>query len=82
MYDFYVNGEYYLYGPGSAVGSGFDLADFLMGNVDEFLQFGKAPSNIRSHQYAAYAQDAWKIGKRLTINLGLRYECATPKYDT
>ncbi len=81
-YDFYVNGEYYFYGPGTYVGSGVDLADFLMGNPDEMLQFGRAPSNIRSHQYAGFAQDSWKVSKRLTLDLGLRYEYAEPKYDT
>lgn len=57
VYEFYVNGEYSFYGPGS-IGSGVDLADFLMGLPDELLQFGKAPSNIRSHQYAGFAQNA------------------------
>lgn len=82
VYDFYVNGEYYFYGPNTGVGSGVDLADFLMGLPDEFLQFGRAPSNIRSHQYAGFAQDAWHLSKRLTLTLGLRYEYAEPKYDT
>jgi hypothetical protein len=82
VYDFYVNGEYFFYGPSTGVGSGFDLADFLMGNADEFLQFGKAPSNIRSHQVAGYAQDTWKVKKNLTLNLGIRYEYASPKLDT
>ncbi len=82
VYDFFVNGEYFLYGPSTSVGSGFDFADFLMGNADEFLQFGKAPSNIRSHQVAGYAQDSWKVTKNLTLNLGIRYEYASPKLDT
>lgn len=82
VYDFYVNGEYFFYGPSTGVGSGYDFADFLMGNPDELLQFGKAPSNIRSHQYAGYGQDTWKVSKRLTLSLGLRYEYAQPKFDT
>ncbi len=81
-YDFYVNGEYYLYGPDTGIGSGYDFADFLMGNPDEFVQFGRAPSNIRSHQYAGFAQDTWKAARRLTLTLGLRYEYAQPKFDT
>ncbi len=81
-YDFYVNGAFYFYGPSTGVGSGVDLADFLMGNPDEYLQFGKAPSNIRSHQYAGFLQDDWHASKRLTINLGLRYEYSSPKFDT
>jgi len=82
VYDFYVNGEFFFYGPSTSVGSGVDLADFLMGLPDEFLQFGKAPSNIRSHQYSGYGQDTWKVSKRVTLTLGLRYEYAEPKYDT
>jgi len=82
VYDFYVDGEFFFYGPSTGVGSGEDLADFLMGLPDEFLQFGKAPSNIRSHQYAGFGQDAWKVSKRVTLTLGIRYEYAEPKYDT
>ena len=82
VYDFYVNGEFFFYGPSTGVGSGLDLADFLMGLPDEFLQFGKAPSNIRSHQYSAFAQDEWHMRKNLTLTFGLRYEYSQPKYDT
>jgi outer membrane receptor protein involved in Fe transport len=82
VYDFYVDGEYDFYGPGTFVGSGVDLADFLMGLPDDFFQFGKAPSNIRSHQYAGFGQDTWKASRRLTLTLGLRYEYAEPKFDT
>jgi outer membrane receptor protein involved in Fe transport len=82
VYDFYVNGEFFFYGPSTGVGSGLDLADFLFGLPDEFLQFGKAPSNIRSQSYAGYAQDQWRATKRLTLTLGLRYEYAQPKFDT
>lgn len=81
-YDFYVNGEFFFYGPSTGVGSGVDLADFLMGLPDEFLEFGSAPSNIRSHQYAGYGQDEWKVSNRLTVTLGVRYEYAQPKFDT
>ncbi|HTQ56621.1 MAG TPA: TonB-dependent receptor [Bryobacteraceae bacterium] len=82
VYDFFVDGAFDFYGPGTGVGSGFDLADFLLGLPDDYLQFGKAPSNIRSHQYAGYAQDAWKVNPRLTLTLGLRYEYSQPKFDT
>ncbi|HLY16965.1 MAG TPA: carboxypeptidase regulatory-like domain-containing protein [Bryobacteraceae bacterium] len=82
VYDFFVNGAFDFYGPSTGVGSGFDLADFMLGLPDDYLQFGRAPSNIRSQQYAGYAQDTWKATSHLTLTLGLRYEYSQPKYDT
>jgi outer membrane receptor protein involved in Fe transport len=82
VYDFYVNGEFDFYGSSTSVGSGYDLADFLMGNPDEYYQFGRAPSNIRSHQYSGYGQDTWKVSNRVTLTLGMRYEYSEPKFDT
>lgn len=82
VYDFFIDGQYTFYGPTTNVGSGVDLADFLMGNPDQYTQSPKAPSDIRSHQYAGYAQDAWKVRRNLTLTFGLRYEYAEPKYDT
>ncbi|MGA8028552.1 MAG: TonB-dependent receptor [Bryobacteraceae bacterium] len=82
VYDYYIDGQFTFSGPSTLVGSGLDLADFLMGLPDQYLEFPKAPSNIRSKSYAGYAQDQWKASKRLTLNLGVRYEYAQPKFDT
>jgi hypothetical protein len=82
QYDFYGNGAYSFYGPSTATGSGTDLADFLFGLPDNYFQASNALSNIRTHQYAGYAQDSYKVTRRLTLNLGVRYEYSEPKYDT
>ena len=82
VYDFFINGAYFFYGTDTVTRSGVDLADFLMGNPDEYTQSPKAPSNIRSHQYAGFAQDTWKLTRNVTLTLGLRYEYAEPKFDT
>jgi hypothetical protein len=81
-YDYYVDGEFYFYGPYTSVGSGNDFADFLMGLPDEYLQFGAAPSNIRSKSYYTFAQDEWHLRKNFVITYGLRYEYNSPKLDT
>src|SRR5580765_1475951 len=82
LYDFYVNGDFFFYGSDTFVGSGNDLADFVMGLPDEYFQFGEAPSDIRSHNIYGFAQDEWKVRSNLTITLGLRYEYSSPKLDT
>jgi hypothetical protein len=84
VYDFYVNGLFFFSGDPAVggIGSGNDLADFLLGLPDEYTQFGEAPSNIRSKSTYAFAQDEWKIRRNLTLTLGLRYEYSQPKIDT
>ncbi|WP_263381755.1 TonB-dependent receptor domain-containing protein [Granulicella arctica] len=91
LYDFYVDGEFDFYGlanydpsdPAFAtVGSATGYAQFLVGDPDEYFQFGSAPSNIRSKSTSVYAQDEWHATKNLTLNFGLRYEFASPKIDT
>ena len=82
IYGYYLNGEFDFYGPGTGIGSGNDRADFLMGLPDDLQQYPNAPTNIRSHSFGGYVQDAWKVSRRFTLNYGLRYEYNQPKYDT
>jgi hypothetical protein len=82
QYDFYGNGSYSFFGPGTYAGSGTDLADFLFGLPDNYYQASNAYNDIRTHQIAFYGQDEFHLSKRLTVNLGMRYEYSEPKYDT
>jgi len=77
---FAVDGQYGFYGP-SGYGAGNDLADFLVGIPTYFEQFPQGFSAVRSHQYAGFAQDEWKVTPRLVVTLGLRYEYNSPKSD-
>jgi hypothetical protein len=51
------------------------LEDFLSGTVHNvnFLA-GDPTRNMSQWLYAGYAQDDWRITKKITLNLGLRYE--------
>ena len=80
-YDFYVNGELYFNSGASSIASGNDRADFLFGLPSEYLQYGAAPSNIRSKYWSGFGQDEWRVRPNLTLTLGLRYEYSSPKYD-
>ncbi len=80
-YDFYINGEMYFSGANGGIGSGNDRADFLFGLPDEYLQYGAAPSNIRSKYWAGFGQDEWRVLPNLTLTFGVRYEYSEPKYD-
>jgi len=62
---------------GAATGQPF--ADFLEGFAQETtIQFGAEDYHFRSNSFDVYAQDNWRAGKNLTLNLGLRYEFVTP----
>ncbi|MBI3208821.1 MAG: TonB-dependent receptor [Candidatus Solibacter usitatus] len=56
-------------------GSGNSFAAALMGLVSSYsksIQYFEMKT--RELQYAAYVQDRWQVSRRLTVNLGLRYE--------
>ncbi|MCI0391939.1 MAG: TonB-dependent receptor [Acidobacteria bacterium] len=52
------------------------LANFLLGVPEESFRGALAPQRFSGNEYSFYAQDDWKLTRRLTLNLGLRYELA------
>jgi hypothetical protein len=54
------------------------LADLLLGFPTQYQQDSDTTFDIYQHMYFGYIQDDWKITRNLTLNLGLRYEFATP----
>ena len=51
------------------------LANFLTGNYNGFAQtFGDPVVNQPNPNLGFFAQDEWRAGSRLTLNLGLRYD--------
>lgn len=80
-FDFFGAGEFAFVGAGG-IGSGNDFADFLFGLPAFFQQGPNAPTNARSKFYSGFAQDEWRVNRKLVLTLGVRYEYATPKLDT
>src|SRR5687767_15715670 len=51
------------------------ITQLLTGNATEAdTQFGITEKSFRFRDYAGYIADDWKVSKKLTLNLGLRYE--------
>ena len=67
---------------GLGTASGDPFADFLLGYPQDTTRTkGSGQAYLRQSVYAGYAQDDWRITPRLTLNLGLRYEYASPYTD-
>jgi hypothetical protein len=59
----------------------YNLADFIFG-LPSTIQLGNPfVSNMRQHVTSLYFQDDYRVTPKLTLNLGLRWEYATPIWD-
>jgi len=59
----------------------FNLADFMFGAPDTYSLSSFSVFQYRQQMYFGYLQDDIKATRRLTVNLGMRYEFATPQYE-
>lgn len=57
--------------------SGLGYASFLLGLPNSLTVSQVTDSRIGNHSLAFYAQDTWKVSRRLTLDYGLRYDYAT-----
>jgi hypothetical protein len=76
---------------GSAISTGNGLADMYLGRIAQYQEGtltvdgvpvgGYPKAHWRSTDFEPYFQDDWKVNRKLTLNLGLRYYYFTRIHD-
>jgi outer membrane receptor protein involved in Fe transport len=62
-------------------GTGNSFASFLLGAVDNGNMALQQPNRVNTQSLGLYAQDDWKLSRKLTVNYGLRWDFQTPAYE-
>jgi len=66
------------YGVGGIIfPSGFPYASFLLGQTSAVETSAVNDSRLGNHTWGAFIQDSWKVSRKLTLELGLRWDYAT-----
>jgi len=57
--------------------TGFNYASFLLGLPDSMAVSNITETKLGNHLMGFYAQDSWKVTRKLTLDYGLRYDFQT-----
>jgi hypothetical protein len=57
------------------------FANFLLGDAITTTQYAPIDARMGKSQWAGFAQDSWKVTRKLTLSYGIRYDIATPNRE-
>src|SRR5262249_21195874 len=66
---------------GAASDNVYNLADFMLGRRAHYAPSNALVAEMRRNMHFVYLQDDVRVGDRLTVNVGVRYEYATPLWE-
>ncbi len=72
-----LNGTFVFFGSETGV----DFADFLLGIPSQYNQSQLQSFYGRDKFTGLFAQDSWRVGRKLTFNYGLRWDRIEPWYE-
>ncbi|HEY7338825.1 MAG TPA: carboxypeptidase regulatory-like domain-containing protein [Bryobacteraceae bacterium] len=61
--------------------AGYPYASFLLGAVDNGFNAVPVTNHMGAHAISAFAQDSWKVTRKLTLDYGLRYDYSSYLQD-
>ncbi len=65
----------------STATTSYNLADFYFGLPTQVSLAPYLVGSYRQRQHFFFGQDDWRVTDKLTVNLGMRYEFATPRWE-
>ena len=66
---------------GAAANNLYNLADFMLGLRSQYALSTFLVAQMRQNLHFTYLQDDIRVNDKLTLNVGLRYEYATPMWE-